>query len=175
MKILYYFIFFIILSCASNFSKSEKVYICGDHPCKNKKEAEEYFSNNISIEVYTISSDKNQKKDFDLVELNLIEDKLKTKDKVEIIRSQKDNLKKQIKERKRLAKLKIKKVETQEKKEKLVKSKVNTIKKTIPKKRKPKQYTFIRICKNLEECDIDKIEKIVMDIGKQKKFPDITN
>ena len=37
------------------------------------------------------------------------------------------------------------------------------------------KITFIRICKNLEECDIDKISKIVMEIGKEKDFPDITN
>ena len=52
--------------------------------------------------------------------------------------------------------------------------KLNNIKKTEPKKQKSK-ITFIRICKNLEECDIDKISKIVMEIGKEKDFPDITN
>ena len=48
-------------------------------------------------------------------------------------------------------------------------------KKSKIKNKKPKQFTFIRICKNLVECDIDKIEKIVMDVGKQKDFPDIAN
>ena len=43
------------------------------------------------------------------------------------------------------------------------------------KQKKINKFTFIRICKNLEECDIDKIERIVMDIGKKKDFPDITD
>ena len=30
------------------------------------------------------------------------------------------------------------------------------------------------LCKNIEECDIDKISKIIMDMGKEKPFPDIT-
>ncbi len=28
--------------------------------------------------------------------------------------------------------------------------------------------------KNLEECDIDKISKIIMDMGRKNPFPDIT-
>ena len=39
----------------------------------------------------------------------------------------------------------------------------------------PSKITLIRICKNLKECDIDNISKIIMDIGKNKDFPNITN
>ena len=77
-------------------------------------------------------------------------------------------------ERKKLAKLKIKEIEKPVEKIKQDQEKLNNIKKTKPKKQKSK-ITFIRICKNLEECDIDKISKIVMEIGKEKDFPDITN
>ena len=45
--------------------------ICGDHVCLNKTEAEQYFEENLSIEVKII--DKN-KKEFDLVEINLMND-----------------------------------------------------------------------------------------------------
>ena len=169
MKASLILIFLFILNCSTPFNKSEKVYICGDHPCKNSKEAEEYFNNNISIEVYTITSDKNKNENFSLVELNMLEDKLKTKEKI-TISDKKINIKKAVNERKKLAKLKIKRVEEIEKKTpKIVQKKV------ISKNKKPKQFTFIRICKNLEECDIDKIAKIMMDIGKQKNFPDISN
>ena len=69
---------------------------------------------------------------------------------------------------------KIKEIEKPVEKIKQDQVNLNNIKKTKPKKQKSK-ITFIRICKNLEECDIDKISKIVMEIGKEKDFPDITN
>ena len=169
MKYLLLFSIF-LLSCSSPIGGEKRVYICGDHPCVNKNEIEDYFNNNISIEVYTISSDKEKKENFDLVELNLLKDKLESKKKIDVSKEEKE-IKKQIKDRKKFAKLKIKKIEESSK----VKVKEAIEKKESPKIKRPSQFTFVRICKNLEECDIDKIEKIVMDIGKQKDFPDITN
>ena len=63
----------------------------------------------------------------------------------------------------------MKKVEESEKSQEIVK------KREITKKKKPTQFTIIRICKNLQECDIDQIAKIIMDIGRKKDYPDITN
>ncbi len=63
----------------------------------------------------------------------------------------------------------MKKVEESNKIKEIVK------KKETVKKKKPSQFTIVRICKNLQECDIDKISKIIMDIGKEKDFPDISN
>ena len=168
MKFIRLFIFLIILSCSTPFEKVERMYICGDHPCKNKKEIKEYFDNNISIEVYSIDSDKNREENFDLVELNLLEDKLKSKEKI-VISKKKKQIKERIKERTKLAQLKIKKIEQPKKSKEILKTK------EIVKKKKKSKYTFVRICKNLEECDIDKISKIIMDIGKKKEFPDIAN
>ncbi|MAV57024.1 MAG: hypothetical protein CBE07_000770 [Pelagibacteraceae bacterium TMED247] len=180
MKYLIFILFFFIYSCNS-LSKSEKVYICGDHPCVNKKEIKEYFDNNISIEVYTITSKKQINENFDLVELNMLETELKKGNKI-LVSDQKKNLKKEINERKKLAKLKMKKIEKNREERDLIDNKETDIdkkeistKKSKIKNKKPKQFTFIRICKNLVECDIDKIEKIVMDVGKQKDFPDIAN
>ncbi len=166
MRLLLSFIFLFLLNCSSPISGGKRIYICGDHPCVNKKEVEEYFNNNISIEVYTITSDKEKKENFDLVELNLLKDKLRSQDKIQISEKKK-NIKKQIKERKKIAKLKMKKVDDLSKPTKIPKNK------EIVKKKKPSQFTFVRICKNLEECDIDKISKIIMDIGKEKDYPDI--
>ena len=45
------------------------------------KGVEDYFNNNISIEVYTIDSDK-KNENFDLVELNLLKDKLEAKETI---------------------------------------------------------------------------------------------
>ena len=39
MKNIYFFIFLIFLSC----STGNKVYICGNHECKNQKEIDDYF------------------------------------------------------------------------------------------------------------------------------------
>ena len=59
-------IFFLLSSC----SKPKTVLICGDHVCVNKKEAEKYFEENLSLEVQIIN--KTKKKEINLVELNLI-------------------------------------------------------------------------------------------------------
>ena len=173
MKVFKIFLLLFMTQCVGPLNKVEKVYICGDHKCANKSEAEEYFDNNISIEIYTIESKKEDDEYFDLVELNLLKDKLATKNKI-IVKDEKKKIDEKIKERKKLAKLKIKEIEKPVEKIKQDQEKLNNIKKTKPKKQKSK-ITFIRICKNLEECDIDKISKIVMEIGKEKDFPDITN
>ena len=41
MKILNFLILILLFGCTS---QANKVYICGDHPCKDKKEINEYFS-----------------------------------------------------------------------------------------------------------------------------------
>tara|TARA_X000000950_G_C13539109_1_gene506844 strand:- start:67 stop:303 length:237 start_codon:yes stop_codon:yes gene_type:complete len=69
MKILLLFFTFLFLV---NCSKPKTVLICGDHVCVNKAEAEQYFEENLSIEVKVI--DKKIKKEINLVELNLKND-----------------------------------------------------------------------------------------------------
>ena len=168
MRLLFLIIFLFLHNCANPLVGEKRVFICGDHPCVNQKEVDEYFNNNISIEVYTITSNKEKKENFDLVELNLLKDKLKSKNKINVVQNEK-NITKQLKERKKLAKLKMKKVEENNK---IIKTPKN---KERANKNKATQFTFVRICKNLEECDIDKISKIIMDIGREKDYPDITN
>ena len=109
-----------------------------------------------------------------------MKNKLQTQKKISST-DKKNNIKKQIEKRKKLTKLNLKNVENN-KKDNQIKKPSDTIrtKKSIKanqndNKIKKNKFTFIRICKNLEECDIDKISKIVMDIGKQKDFPDINN
>jgi hypothetical protein len=135
----------------------------------------EYFDNNISIEVFTITPDKENEKKFTLVDLNLMkDDENKDRKKSKNLSSvkNKEDVKKIIKKRRKLAKLKLKenKVKEQKKADKISKIKSKNVFKG--KKREP--ITFVRICKNLEECDIDKISKIIMDMGEKKPFPDIT-
>ena len=64
MRYFLFLIFFFLLSCSNPIAGNKRVYICCDHPCVNQKEVDEYFNNNIYIEVYTITSDKEKKRKF---------------------------------------------------------------------------------------------------------------
>ena len=59
----------LLLFLTTNCTKPKTVLICGDHACINNSEAEQYFEENLSIEVKIVN--KNYKDDIDLVELNL--------------------------------------------------------------------------------------------------------
>ena len=156
MKILFIF-FFILVSCSTiNDSKVKKVYICGDHECANKKEINDYFKNNISIEIYTLSKSSKKDKDYDLVELNMSNEDKKNLVSVDV---QKKQIRDKIKKRNKISKLNIKKGE-------------NNI---VNRKRKNRsKITLVRICKNLQECDIDDVTKIIIKKGNEKKYPDLT-
>ena len=156
MKILFIF-FFILVSCSTiNDSKVKKVYICGDHECANKKEINDYFKNNISIEIYTLSKSSKKDKDFDLVELNMSNEDKKNLVSVDV---QKKHIRDKIKKREKISKLNTKKGE-------------NSI---VNRKRKSRsKITLVRICKNLQECDIDNVTNIIIKKGNDKKYPDLT-
>ena len=156
MKILFIF-FFILVSCSTiNDSKVKKVYICGDHECANKKEINDYFKNNISIEIYTLSKSSKKDKDFDLVELNMSNEDKKNLVSVDV---QKKHIRDKIKKREKISKLNTKKGEN--------------IIANRKKKNRPK-ITFVRICKDLQECDIDNVTNIIIKKGNDKKYPDLT-
>ena len=165
MRFLLFFLVF-LFSCSSlNSEKTKKIYICGDHPCANKKEVKNYFDNNISIEVYTVTTKKKRDRDFDLVQLNMSKEE---KDKyVSLVEKEKD-IKKKLKNRKKIEKINIK----NEKKVKKIAKRTESKKKR--KKKRTPNLTLVRLCKNLEECDIDDVAKIILDMSKKKKFPDIT-
>ena len=63
------FLLIILILLLVSCSKTKTVLICGDHVCINKNEAEQYFEDNLSLEVKII--DKKEKNKIDLVELNL--------------------------------------------------------------------------------------------------------
>ena len=156
MKILLIF-FFILVSCSTiSNNKVKKVYICGDHECVNKKEINDYFKNNISIEIYTLSKSSKKDKDFDLVELNMSNEDIKNIVSVDI---QKKQIRDKIKKRKKVSKLNIKKGEN------------NIVNR---KKINRSEITLVRICKDLQECDIDNVTNIIIKKGNNKKYPDLT-
>ena len=63
------FLLIVVILLLVSCSKTKTVLICGDHVCINKKEAEQYFEDNLSLELNLI--DKKEKNKFDLDFLNL--------------------------------------------------------------------------------------------------------
>ena len=64
-----YFYLFLIIFFISSCNKPKVVFICGDHVCVNKVEAEQYFEENLLLEVKIV--DKKISYNEDLIELNL--------------------------------------------------------------------------------------------------------
>ena len=171
-----FFIILIIAFFLSSCGKPKTVLICGNQVCINKKEAEQYFQENLSLEVKIV--DKKDKKEIDLVEINLNKDaegkrvvnitskideekELKVLSNKEIVK-----IKKNIKEKEKVKKVVKKKFQ---KKDSLSK---RNIKK--PKKSHKKQKELVDICTILEKCSIDEISKYLIKQGKKKNFPNIT-
>ena len=171
-----FFIILIIAFFLSSCGKPKTVLICGDHVCINKKEAEQYFQENLSLEVKIV--DKKDKKEIDLVEINLNKDadgkrvvnitskideekELKVLSNKEIVK-----IKKNIKEKEKVKKVVKKKFQKEDSLSK------RNIKK--PKKSHKKQKELVDICTILEKCSIDEISKYLIKQGKKKNFPNIT-
>ena len=185
MRILLFTI--ISLFLLANCSKTKTVLICGDHVCVNKSEAEQFFEENLSIEVKVIN--KKIKKEIDLIELNLKKDpkgsrkvsyaskvslnkNLKTLSKNEIT-----EIKKKINNKKKKEKIvkKVLKEKNKNKKKNIYKNVLNPdVKKISNKNVNKKNNNYIDVCTILEKCSIDEISKYLLKQGKAKDFPDIT-
>jgi len=181
-------IFLLIASCAT-----KKVYICGDHQCINKKEAKQYFEENMILEIQIIDKNKSIKS-YDLVELNtknsnnLEVKKVKERKKLRILNKKEikeieNNLKKNEtkKVNKKIAKLKVLKSNKNKNKSQL-QLKRNEIKKTfeeinrIPKIDTSQTETIYKneICLKIKNCDIESISKYLIKKGNQKDFPSLS-
>ena len=177
-KILFFFIVLAMYGC----NKPKTVLICGDHVCVNKAEAEQYFEENLTLEVKII--DKKRSKEDNLVELNLNSN---SSGKKEVSILNKKQTSKKLKELSN-SEIKRKKAEIR-KKRKLKDAKITKQAKLkeVKKKKKP-QDSVIKtnkvvnntnkkitdICTILEKCSIDEISKYLVKQGKKRKFPDIT-
>ena len=167
----------------SNCSKPKTVLICGDHICINNSEAEQYFEENLSIEVKVIN--KKIKKQLDLVELNLKENQ-KGKKKITITSKESINknlktltneevaqIKNKIKKKKKANNV-IKEVHIEkETVEKLTLKKIKSHKNQMKDINK-NQKNVIDVCTILKKCSIDEISKYLLKEGKKKGFPNIT-
>ena len=184
---------FLILLLLGNCSKPKTVLICGDHVCINKAEAEQYFEENLSIEVKIINQKNNEQ--IDLVELNLKNNENKVKQIA--ISPKKDTsknlktlsndeikkIKRNIKDKKqkkeidnKISRKTVKREENNaiselfEKKNKNQEKKNNFVNKTIINK----NINIVDVCTILEKCNIDEISKYLIKEGKKRDFPDIT-
>jgi len=177
-KLLFLFLVLAMYGC----NKPKTVLICGDHVCVNKAEAEQYFEENLTLEVKII--DKKKSKEDNLVELNLNSNSSGKKE-VSIL-----NKKQTSKKLKELSNSEIKRKKAEIRKKKKIKDTKITKQaklKEVKKKKKP-QDSVIKtnkvvnntskkitdICTILEKCSIDEISKYLVKQGKKRKFPDIT-
>jgi hypothetical protein len=185
MRFLFLIIPFIFMQ---NCSKPKTVLICGDHICINKNEANQYFKENLSIEVKIIDNKKNIKPD--LVELNLnksignrkisINKKDKTKKEIKTLtNAQIKNIKKKLRKNKKNNKIANK--NTYNKKNKSKKITRKKVRQEILNKDKIKLNNNIKerlkvvdVCSIINKCNIDEISKFLLNQAKKKKFPDIT-
>ena len=179
-----YFLLTISFLLLVNCTKPKTVLICGDHVCVNKAEAEEYFQENLSIEVKIF--DKRIKDEMDLVELNLkqnqsggkrisILSKKNTNNKIKILSNEeiieiKKDIKNRKKEKKIAKKITKKKKETIDNEKKITKSDSKILENSI----KKKYNDVVDVCTIIKECSIDEISKYLLKQGKEKGFPDIT-
>jgi hypothetical protein len=158
MKFFYILIFLILLSC----NTTKKEYVCGDHLCVDKKEFNEYFSENLIIEI-SVRDKKKKKKSIDLVKLNTDSN----------VKKKNDNKNSKKKERilKKNEKVKLKKQKVRLLEERKIRE--------IEEKNKVKQRKITKIQeKNEQNLQNEKsvnrkmiIDKVVDTIGKQKKPP----
>ena len=170
--------FIIFQSC----SKPKTVMICGDHVCINKKEAKQYFEENLTLEVQIIEGNKSK-------QINLVELNLKNEPKREINIVKKDKTDKTIKPlsnyeiKKIKEKIKEKKQERRFAKKNNKKKLKNKLKVTSPNNSNNKNDNLlikkdseklVDVCTFLDKCSIEEISKYLINQGKKKKFPDIT-
>ena len=172
-------LFFILglIFMLSNCTKTKTVLICGDHICVNNKEADQFFEENLSIEVRIV--DNKVKKEINLIELNLSEN---NNGERKVIASSKPNINRKLKTLSSDEIIVIKKNLKSKKKDKKIAKKVITKNKKINKinnKNKKDEIENIKIntfdvCEKIDKCSIKEISKYLLKLGKKKDFPDLT-
>jgi len=179
--------------------------VCGDHPCIDKKEFNEYFSNNLIIEIESRNNPKDKSANLVLLNTNSLQEKKNTKaqnkknkkieakERKERLKAEKNRLKEVRKIRKKeeknnLQKLKIvkrnKKNEIQNNNkqvnkivDKIIKVKKPSINeiKTVTSINSTKSESMKSICDEIKDCNIDKIAELLKKKGEDKPFPNISS
>ena len=158
----------LLFSC----TKPQAILICGDHKCVNKAEAEQYFEENLSLEVQIISNDKQVS--YNLVDLNLANNERN----IDIVK----NKNKKVVKKLSTEEIKAKKIEIKKKKKRLDQN-LKKSKKEVNLKKKNKIDTTTSknlindssdICLKLEKCDIDSIASYLIKVSNEKDYPNIS-
>ena len=170
--------------------KPKSILICGDHACVNKAEAEQFFAENLTIEVKII--DHKKIKEVDLIKLNLKNNSEQNREiliertniankEIKILSNDEiQKIKKNINEKKKNKKI-VKKITNEssnkntqlvEKSEKILKEDAKEIFKVDINREKK---DLVDICTIVKKCNIDEISKYLIKQGKNKNFPDITS
>ena len=134
-------LFLFLFSC---FGNEKIVYLCGDYICKNKKERDQYFEENLVIEYVKISSKK---------ELKILKNQKKKEELV---------LKK---DKKKPKKTKVSKVYS------VKKAKKSKIVEKNEKKINSKNINNVKVVKSLD--DFDKIVEAIYQDNENTGYPDI--
>ena len=143
MKYLYFLLFFFLFSC---FGNEKIVYLCGEYICKNKKERDQYFEENLVIEYVKISSKK---------ELKILK---KKKEREEVVLK---------KDKKKPKKTKVSKVYS------VKKAKKSKIVEKNEKKINSKNINDVKVVQSLD--DFDKIVEAIYQDNENRGYPDINN
>tara|TARA_A100001011_G_C14041425_1_gene727958 strand:- start:185 stop:727 length:543 start_codon:yes stop_codon:yes gene_type:complete len=175
-------LFFILglIFILSNCTKTKTVLICGDHICVNNKEADQFFEENLSIEVRIV--DNKVKKEINLIELNLSEN---NNGERKVIASSKPNINRKLKTLSSDEIIVIKKNLKNKKKDRKIAKKVITKNKKLNKIKKANNINKIDeienikintfdVCEKIDKCSIKEISKYLLKVGKKKDFPDLT-
>ena len=141
MKYLYFLLFFFLFSC---FGNEKIVYLCGEYICKNKKERDQYFEENLVIEYVKISSKK---------ELKILK---KKKEREEVVLK---------KDKKKPKKTKVSKVYS------VKKAKKSKIVEKNEKKINSKNINDVKVVQSLD--DFDKIVEAIYQDNENTGYPDI--
>jgi hypothetical protein len=191
-RLIFLLVIFTIYGC----SKPKTVLICGDHVCINKAEANQYFEDNLTLEVRIIDS-KNIK-ETNLVQINLktnvdgkkevnvLDKKQSNKELKELsvfeIKKKKEDLRKRKKvKKKKDKKNKISRQAKQTRGKKVEKTQVQIVNKKKKNENRVVKNTIKQvkkiddICIILVKCNIDEITKYLVKQGKNKNYPDIAN
>ena len=177
MRFLMILFILVLTSC----STQKKVFICGDHECINKDEAEMYFEKNLSIEVKITENKK--EKFFNLVKLNNEKSLENDKKKIKVIKSKKKRevrklSRKEILKKKEEIKIKNREINKAKKIEKKTKSKKKLIsKKNIIKNKEEKKVfemtEYKNVCTILKKCNIEEIAQLLIKQGNIKDYPNL--
>ena len=166
MKFFYLIFFLIFLSC----NTVKKEYVCGDRLCVDKKEYNEYFAKNLTIEISSTKQKKNQT--IDLVQLNTDSSKLKKKN---IKKTKKEELlrkKIQKKEFKAERKILIKERKIKAKQEKIKLKKERKVAKSLPESKNKKKVFIDDINNNRDQAKKNVDKKLTKKIDKEKQVSD---